>query len=163
MYLPFRHRQQLYLTANFVLWNIFVILDLKGFSVNPLYHEYEYLLISNPPSRTYQLKQSTHHNKKYGTKTPKSSFNSIAMIVQVLLAAAYLDDAKTGRHMEFESSVSAVRMYSTYKSWWFTGILYLSLAVILCLAIFEEPTIQKFQDFATHKFWAPVSFQQMRF
>ena len=85
------------------------------------------------------------------------------MIVQVLLAAAYLDDARTGRHMEFESSVSAVRMYSTYKSWWFTGILYLSLAVILCLAIFEEPTIQKFQDFATHKFWAPVSFQQMRF
>jgi len=75
---------------------------------------------------------------------------------QVLLAAAYLDDARTGRHMEFESSVSAVRMYSTYKSWWFTGILYLSLAVILCLAIFEEPTIQKFQDFATHKFWAPI-------
>ena len=54
-YLPFRHIQQLYLTANFVLYNIFVILDLKGFSVNPLYHEYEYLLISNPPSRTYQL------------------------------------------------------------------------------------------------------------
>ena len=29
---------------------------------------------------------------------------------QVLLAAAYLDDARTGRHMEFEPSLTALRM-----------------------------------------------------
>jgi len=58
---------------------------------------------------------------------------------QVLLAAAYLDDARSGIHMEFEPTVSAVNMYTTYKSWWFTGILYLALAVNLSLAIFEEP------------------------
>jgi len=58
---------------------------------------------------------------------------------QVLLAAAYLDDARSGTHMEFEPTVSAVNMYQTYKSWWFTGILYLALGIILALAIFEEP------------------------
>jgi hypothetical protein len=41
--------------------------------------------------------------------------------------------------MEFEPTVSAVNMYTTYKSWWFTGILYLALGIILSLAIFEEP------------------------
>ena len=41
--------------------------------------------------------------------------------------------------MEFEPTVSAVNMYQTYKSWWFTGILYLALGIILALAIFEEP------------------------
>jgi len=58
---------------------------------------------------------------------------------QVLLAAAYLDDARSGTHMEFEPTVSAVNMYTTYKSWWFTGILYLALFIILGLAVFEEP------------------------
>eukprot|EP00092_Neocalanus_flemingeri_P012682 GFUD01013666.1.p1 GENE.GFUD01013666.1~~GFUD01013666.1.p1 ORF type:complete len:812 (-),score=155.83 GFUD01013666.1:49-2484(-) len=58
---------------------------------------------------------------------------------QVLLAAAYLDDARSGTHMEFEPTVSAVNMYTTYKSWWFTGILYVALFIILGLAIFEEP------------------------
>ena len=57
----------------------------------------------------------------------------------MLLAAAYLDDARTGTHMEFEQTVSAVNMYTTYKSWWFTGILYMALLIILGLAIFEEP------------------------
>ena len=73
-----------------------------------------------------------------------------------MLAAAYLDDARTGSHMEFEPSVSSVRMYGTYKSWWFTGILYLALAIILSLAIFEEPTIGHFQAFALNQFWATV-------
>ena len=41
--------------------------------------------------------------------------------------------------MEFEPTVSAVNMYTTYKSWWFTGMLYLALGIILSLAIFEEP------------------------
>ena len=41
--------------------------------------------------------------------------------------------------MEFEPTVSAVNMYTTYKSWWFTGILYVALGIILSLAIFEEP------------------------
>ena len=74
-----------------------------------------------------------------------------------MLAAAYLDDARTGSHMEFEPTVSSVRMYSTYKSWWFTGILYLALVIILTLAIFEQPTVPHFQAFALNQFWATVS------
>ena len=35
---------------------------------------------------------------------------------QVLLAAAYLDDARTGRHMEFEPSLSAVSELSKAQS-----------------------------------------------
>jgi len=58
---------------------------------------------------------------------------------KILLAAAFLDDARTGTHMEFEPTVSAVNMYSTYKSRWVTLILYLSLILILGLAIFEPP------------------------
>ena len=73
-----------------------------------------------------------------------------------MLAAAYLDDARTGSHMEFEPTVSSVRMYSTYKSWWFTGILYAALIIILSLAIFEQPTIGTFQNFALNKFWVTV-------
>ena len=76
--------------------------------------------------------------------------------LQVLLAAAYLDDARTGSHMEFDPTISSVRMYGTYKSWWFTGLLYLALVIILSLAIFEQPTIQRFQNFALNKFWATV-------
>jgi len=75
---------------------------------------------------------------------------------QVMLAAAYLDDAMTGRHMEFEPTVSAVRKYTTYKSWWFTGILYLAFIIILCLAIFEEPAINSLQHFASDKFWVTI-------
>jgi len=59
---------------------------------------------------------------------------------QVLLAAAYLDDARTGTHMEFEPTVSAVNMYTTYKNWWVTILLYIALATILGLAVFESPT-----------------------
>ena len=66
-------------------------------------------------------------------------YKIISYQIQVLLAAAYLDDARSGTHMEFEPTVSAVNMYQTYKSWWFTGILYLALGIILALAIFEEP------------------------
>ena len=76
--------------------------------------------------------------------------------LQVLLAAAYLDDARTGSHMEFDPTISSVRMYGTYKSWWFTGLLYLALVIILSLAIFEQPAIQRFQNFALNKFWATV-------
>ena len=47
-------------------------------------------------------------------------------------------------------------MYGTYKSWWFTGLLYLALVIILSLAIFEQPAIQRFQNFALNKFWATV-------
>ena len=80
--------------------------------------------------------------------------------MQVMLAAAYLDDARTGSHMEFEPSVSSVRMYTTYKSWWFTGSLYLALAIILSLAIFEQPTIGHFKGFALNQFWATVRFEK---
>ena len=86
---------------------------------------------------------------------------ALIIIIKVLLAAAYLDDAMTGRHMEFEPTVSAVRMYSTYKSWWFTGLLYLALVIILCLAIFEEPTISTFKEFTLDKFWVSVSIHQI--
>ena len=58
--------------------------------------------------------------------------------------------------MEFETTVTAVKMYSTYKSWWFTGLLYTTLTVILSLAIFEEPTIKVLEDFAINKFWVLV-------
>ena len=77
-----------------------------------------------------------------------------------MLAAAYLDDARTGSHMEFEPTVSSVRMYSTYKSWWFTGILYLALVIILALAIFEQPTVPHFQAFALSQFWATVRVEE---
>merc|ERR1711892_262050 len=58
---------------------------------------------------------------------------------KILLAAAFLDDARTGTHMEFEPTVSAVNMYTTYKSRWVTLILYLCLLLILGLAVFESP------------------------
>ena len=64
---------------------------------------------------------------------------------------------RSGTHMEFEPTVSAVRLYSTYKSWWFTGILHLALAVLLALAIFEEPTVSSLNKFSYHKYWATVS------
>ena len=80
-----------------------------------------------------------------------------------MLAAAYLDDARTGSHMEFEPTVSSVRMYSTYKSWWFTGILYLALVIVLTLAIFEQPTVQRFQAFALNQFWATVRAEEGKY
>lgn len=61
---------------------------------------------------------------------------------KVLLAAAFLDDARTGTHMEFEPTVSAVNMYSSYKNRWVTMLLYLVLTVILGLAVFEPPAAE---------------------
>ena len=81
---------------------------------------------------------------------------------QVLLAAAYLDDARTGSHMEFDPTLSSVRMYTTYKSWWFTGLLYLALVIVLSLAIFEQPTVGTLQSFALNKFWATVRSNWLR-
>ena len=44
-------------------------------------------------------------------KNDKGLLNYYSMsLAQVLLAAAYLDDARTGRHMEFEPSLTALRM-----------------------------------------------------
>merc|ERR1719341_386133 len=78
---------------------------------------------------------------------------------QVLLAAAYLDDACTGCHMEFQPTVSAVRLYTTYKNKWFTGALYLSLAIILALAIFEEPEAAPIKNSFHLPFFVTVSLE----
>ena len=46
--------------------------------------------------------------------------------------------------------------YNTYKSWWFTGSLHVALIILLSLAIFEQPTIAKFQSLADQQFWVTV-------
>ena len=46
--------------------------------------------------------------------------------------------------------------YNTYKSWWFTGLLHVALIILLSLAIFEQPTIAKFQSLADQQFWVTV-------
>jgi len=78
---------------------------------------------------------------------------------QVLLAAAYLDDACTGCHMDFQPTVSAVRLYTTYKNKWLTGALYLSLAILLALAIFEEPEAAPIKDSLHLPFFVTVSIE----
>lgn len=78
---------------------------------------------------------------------------------QVLLAAAYLDDACTGSHMEFQPTVSAVRLYTTYKNKWFTGILYSVLAIILGLAIFEKPEADPIKQYLPIPFVVTVSIE----
>ena len=50
-----------------------------------------------------------------------------------------------------------MRRYNTYKSWWFTGTLYVSLVTILALAIFETPTVSSLETFAKERFWVTVS------
>ena len=50
-----------------------------------------------------------------------------------------------------------VRRYNTYKSWWFTGTLYIALVTIIALAIFEDPTVSSLETFAKEKFWVMVS------
>ena len=64
--------------------------------------------------------------------------------------------------MEFDPTVSSVRMYTTYKSWWFTGLLYLAHIIVLSLAIFEQPTVGALQNFAHNKFWATVRSNWLR-
>jgi len=78
---------------------------------------------------------------------------------QVLLAAAYLEDACTGSHMEFQPTVSAVRLYTTYKNRWLTGSLYLSITLILALAIFEDPVDKTIKTYANLPFVVTVSIE----
>ena len=49
-----------------------------------------------------------------------------------------------------------MRRYNTYKSWWFTGTLYIALVTIIALAIFETPTVSSLETFAKEKFWVTV-------
>ena len=53
--------------------------------------------------------------------------------------------------------MTQVRRYNTYKSWWFTGTLYIALVTIIALAIFETPTVSSLETFAKEKFWVTVS------
>ena len=52
--------------------------------------------------------------------------------------------------------MTQVRRYNTYKSWWFTGTLYVALVTIIALAIFETPTVSTLETFAKEKFWVTV-------
>ena len=53
--------------------------------------------------------------------------------------------------------MTQVRRYNTYKSWWFTGTLYIALVTIIALAIFETPTVSSLETFAKETFWVTVS------
>lgn len=62
-----------------------------------------------------------------------------------------------------DDSLDQVRRYNTYKSWWFTGTLYVSLITILALAIFETPTVSSLETFAKERFWVTVGLILARF
>ena len=55
------------------------------------------------------------------------------------LAATFLEDAISSRHIEFNSSPQGIRLYRLYKIPWFRYLLYLVFVIDVSLAFFEAP------------------------
>ena len=60
---------------------------------------------------------------------------------RLLVASTYLDDVLSNRHVEFIPTESHVKIYQNFKKTIFVFLAYLSFILILCLSIFEEPSV----------------------
>ncbi|GFR69062.1 two pore calcium channel protein 1 [Elysia marginata] len=59
----------------------------------------------------------------------------------VLIASTLVEDAKEGRNLTFILTGKCVRSYILYNNKWLRWLLYLSIGLILALAIFEPPAV----------------------
>ncbi|XP_062933886.1 two pore channel protein 2-like [Cynocephalus volans] len=63
------------------------------------------------------------------------------VLLDLLLAAAYVSDAQYSRNVPFETSPQAIRLYYFYNHWLMRGATYFFICVDLSLALFEEPAV----------------------